>query len=413
MTVGGTAGRVRLGDSGTVMIGANGQITGIENQAIASTQGELTVVIDQGSDETQAAALSRGIQGAIDEQGGDGVPAILTREEGEDARPLGPPGTASSAPDGAHDIGIGQAGDGFRVVREYAPRSRVYEALPSVLQGLNGPSAFGDRLSAPRSSNGVWALAEAEGGKHAAKRSTSAAAVSWDYRRRGVRWGLDVPLGSGGVVGVSAHHRRGSAELSGREGKIEASGNGLGVSAAWGSGDGFYVDGRLSGTWYDIDLKSSSRGTLKSGARGFGYALGVEAGRRLGVGGTTVTPRAGLVRSRVHMKEFTDGVGSRVSLEKGGSTTGRAGVSLETGGASGSRLFGSVDVEREFSGGTHVMVSGTGLSSEAHSTRVRVALGGSHEWGGGRYAARGGASYTGGARGNRSYGAALNFDIRF
>lgn len=175
---------------------------------------------------------------------------------------LGALGTSEAVPDGAFDMGLKADEDGgVQVVREYALRSRAYEALPSVLLGLNGLPTHRDRLSAPRSSNGgAWARVAAEVGAREAKRSTSTIALSCDYRRYGVQTGMDVPLGASGLAGVSVHHRRGSAELSGRDGEIEASGTGFGVSGAWGFGAGLHVDGQVSATLYTADVKSRLRG---------------------------------------------------------------------------------------------------------------------------------------------------------
>ncbi len=409
LRIGGTAERARLRRGGTVTVGPDGSVG-----PVSSDRGELEAVARQGAGETQAEALQRAFRGEVDEAGG--APTIQTQKEGEPPRTVGPPGTGAAAPDGAFDVGVETTGGGgVRIVPRYAPRSRVYEALPSALLGLNDLPTHRDRLSALRSSNGIWARVEAEGGERRAKRSTSAAALSYDHRRYGVRTGVDVPLGSSGMAGVSAHRLRGSAELSGKDGEIEASGTGFGVSGAWRFPDGVYVDGQAQATWYEADVKSGPRGVLKSGARGFGYALGLEAGRRLALGVVTLTPRARLARSQLRLNDFTDALGGRVSLEKGRSVTGRAGLRVEAApsGPGGGRLFASAEVEREFVAETRMRVSGEGLSSERDATRARLALGGSHEWGEGRYAVQGAASYAAGRRGNRSYGGALNLKLRF
>lgn len=162
---------------------------------------------------------------------------------------------------------------------------------------------------------------------------------------------MDFPLETGSVAGVSMHHRRGSADLWGKAGGVRLSGTGLGAQATWRLADGGYVDGRPSATWYEADLKSGLRGSLKSNAGGFGHAVGVEAGRRQALDAGLLRklmpmPRARLVHSRVEVDDFTDSTGARVALDKGRETRGRAGVRMEmTDGAAG-RPYGSLDVER-------------------------------------------------------------------
>ena len=328
---------------------------------------------------------------------------------------VGPSGTSKAVPIGAYDLGIVADGDGVRVERAFAPRSRVYEALPSVLLGMTGTSGFHDRIAAPRSPNGVWARAAVSGGSHETERSTSTpgAGLSWAERRYGVETGVDFPLETG-VVGLSAHHRRASAEVSGNDGRIDVAGEGLGASMAWRLSDDMYVAGEVSATRCDVALKSGRRGSLKSGVGAFGHAVGVEAGRRVDLGpgplgALTATPRARLSYSRVDMDDFTDAVDARVSLDKGRAATGVAGVAVEAS-EGGNRVFGSVDVEHGFSRETVVRVSEVALSSKAEATRVLVEAGGAVEWDGGRYALQGAARW---ATGVRDYGGGMAFKVRF
>ena len=415
VTVDGTAGRVRLDDGGMVAIGEDGRVTD-EGEAIASAQGDLTVVIDRGSEETQAAALVRGVRGKIVERGGDGVPAILIGEEGEDARPVGAPGTAASAPDGAYDLGVVADDDGVRLDRAYAPRARVYEALPSVLLGLNGLPSTDERMAAARGPRGTWGLLEvARGSRKAAESETGA---GYDHRRYGVRAGVELPVGEdGSALGFSLHHRRGSASVP-RGGTIEVQGTGMGVYGMWRRGR-LYVDAEAAATRYEAALESASRGRLAEEVSSIGHALGLEAGHRFalrvpGAGEVTVTPRARLVRSAVSAPDFTDSVGARVSLDKSRRLTGRAGVVVESVPlGDGDRLFGSVDVERAFERETRVSVSVTPLASKAEATRYLIGLGGVRDWSGGRYTVSGKVGYAASGGGSREYGAGVSMTVRF
>ena len=270
-------------------------------------------------------------------------------------------------------------------------------------------------MAAPRSPNGVWARIEASGGSRETERSTSTlgAGLSWTERRYGAETGVDFPLETS-VVGLSAHHRRASAEVSGNDGGIDVAGNGLGASMAWRLSDGAYMAGEVSATWYDVALESGRRGSLRSGVGAFGHAVGVEVGRRVDLGSgplgaLTATPRARLSYSRVGMDAFTDAVDARVSLDKGQAATGVAGVALEAS-EGRSRMFGSVDVEHGFSRETVMRVSEEALSSQSEATRARFEVGGSVEWSGGRYALQGAARWATGAR---DYGGGMVFKVRF
>ena len=419
VTVGGNVeGGVQFGRDGMVTVRPQGQVT----DSVETKGGELVVEVQQGPGETQADALLRAVPDDIVERGGDGVPEILTREEGEDARPVGAPGTTSSAPDGARDVGVERTGPGgFRVVRKLAPRSRLYEALPSVLLGLNAPARYEERMAAARAEQGGWARVETVHGKWKADASTSqklsrsGVELEYDHRRHGLQAGMDVAAGEDGLFGVSLHHRRGSADVS-NGGKVELSGHGVGVSGAWGR-DGVYVDVQAEATWYEADFTSSLRGALKQDASGHGYALGVEAGRRLASGwaGMVLTPRAGLVHSRVFVGGFTDAVGTQVSVEDGRSLKGRAGMVVEVKSkwwARGSRVFGSVDMEREFSKDRKVRVSGTELRSEADATWLRVGLNGSHALDGGRWTVAGRVGYAT-SGGSHELGGGLHLKMQF
>ena len=97
-----------------------------------------------------------------------------------------------------------------------------------------------------------------------------------------------------------------------------------------------------------------------------------------------MTPREGLAWSKVDLDDFTDLETSgqsglaRVSLEDAGSVKGRVGVMVEqevgTGAAPG-LLFGSLDVEHEFSDETEVKVGGQRLKTEVQPTALSLGAG--------------------------------------
>ena len=177
------------------------------------------------------------------------------------------------------------------------------------------------------------------------------------------------------------------------------------------------MDVQAEATWYETDFSSATRGPLKDGVKGSGWALGVETGRRVasGVDGVVLIPRAGLVHSRVSLDDFEDVVGARMSLEEGRSLKGRLGLGVETklNGSPENRLIGSLDVEHELKDETKVRVSGTELKATAKATWLRLGLDGVHSWGDGRYALQGGVSYTEGGGGNYEIGGELALKVRF
>ena len=338
VTVHGTAGRVRFDEGGTVTVGGTGRITGIEveggREAIRSEAGDLKVTLHERVGETGPQAIKR-IDGTIRNDPKGSLEFCYVPAGGGEECASGP---APTVPQGAWDVGLRPEGGGvYQVESDYAPRSRLYEALPSVLLGLNAPARYEERMAAARAEQGGWARVETVRGKWKADASTSqklsrsGVELEYDHRRHGLQAGMDVAAGEDGLFGVSLHHRRGSADVS-KGGKVELSGHGVGVSAAWGKG-GVYVDVQAEATQYEADFRSSRHGVLKQDVSGHGYALGVEAGRRFALDGAragmVLTPRAGLVHSRVSVGDFTDAVGTRVSLEDGGSLKGRAGMVVE------------------------------------------------------------------------------------
>ena len=408
----GTGAAVSIVGRGEVVVGRNARIVARQQDGRAifgGSDGELVVTIVD-PDELGDTNAPR-IQGRIVKDAEGSLRVRFRRSGSAEAVEL----RAGGAPvgSGPWDVSVEEDGDGLRVVRELGPRTRLYEALPSVLLGMNGLPRFEERMAAARTERGGWARVEASRGEWKADVSTTG--VEYKHRRSGLRAGLDVPAGENGLFGVSVHHRLGSADVS-RGGDVKLSGSGAGVSGTW-FGDAAYVDVQGEVTWYEADLGSIARGTLKKEASGRGHAVGVEVGRRVAMPemgeGVVLTPRAGLVHSKVSVDDFTDAVGARVSVDEARSLKGRLGVVVEReADGSPNRLSGSLDVEHEFSDDMKVRMTGMDLTPEAEATWVRVGLNGSHGWGDGRYTLRGGVSY---ATSGESYevGGGVSLEVRF
>ena len=314
----------------------------------------------------------------------DTLPVTLEIEEDEPEdpppAPPKPPARTPTATPPADPFDCDDAMDG---------RCSLYEALPSVLLAMNALPARDARLSATRDANGGWALVEGASSEWKAASATRPGGVAYDLRGHGVRAGVELAAGERLRVGVSAHHLRGNAKMS-PVGEIELSGAGAGVNAAFAE-DGFYADAQAAVTWFDAKLSSATHGVLsrQSDTNGVGYALGLEAGKRIDVSrALSVTPRAALEWSDASMSSFVfiDRVGSgvRVSVDEAQALTGRVGARVEAApsGDDGVLLFGALDVSHLLSQGAGARVADTALKTTSEETGLRAGLGAS--WSGTR-----------------------------
>ncbi len=412
---------VHLTGGGSVTVGLNGRVraNGADSAIRGDNQRTKVVVqtttdLDNLTQESAGEALAR-IEGGIV---GTGVEGEVVLAAVKDGVTTGDTRTLSLDPEGEPELGdlprlefnCGMADDG---------RCRLYEALPSILLGMSGLPSYAERMSAARDANGSWARVEAARGKWQAAEATTAGKLAYDHRRTVGRAGVDFAAGDHARVGASLHVLRGKAEMSG-VGEAELDGHGAGVSATWlpelSFGD-LYVDAQAQVTRYDGALDSTTHGRLVKDADAVAWAVGVEAGNRMALReGLMVTPRAGLSWSKVDLKDFTDGVSSaRVSVKDARSTKGRLGVMVETEMGpkeSPRRVFGSLDVEHEFSDETEVAVSGNTLGTKARKTAVRVGLGGVFSLDE-NVSLRVSASYTASGGDTNEYGGGVELNMRF
>ena len=423
---------VHLTGGGSVTVGLDGRVRA--NGADAAIRGDnmpTVVVVETGetvsglTQEGAAEALAR-VEGGIVGDGVEGKVVIAGVEDGVatgHARDLPLDDEGEAVLDG-----LPKADDDeppapapmpmpteFSCARAEDGRCRLYEALPSVLLAMNALPTRDERLAAARDGRGSWARVETARGKWKADSSTQTG-VAYDHRRHGVRVGLDFPVGENSGVGASVHGFRGSATtraMAGLTHEVELSGMGLGAHATT-TVDDIYVDAQAAVTWFDATLTSSTHGVLEDGAEGLGWALGLEAGRRVALGdGLSVTPRAGLGWSQATLDDFTDEVdNTRVSLKDAQSLTGRAGLGVEASGGEGVRLSGSVDAVHEFADETRVDVMGSALKASAPATSVRFGVNGAFALADSAQL-QAAASYTAGGGDTHVWGGALNVTVRF
>ena len=430
-----TAGDVATGLNGRVQAAGGAHAT----QSDGSATNTLTVAADRIITYQQDAQeeYDERIEGLL---GGSSIKEVRFREyrdgefTGYSSEPL-PVTDGKLDPRGLPPRKPGDDGDDgvtFDCEKAGDQRCRLYEALPSMLLAMNAQPSYAERTSAARDGNGGWARVEASRGEWQAKKAETetmgGGKLAYDHRRSAVRAGVDFHAGESGRVGVSVHALRGKAEMGG-VGEVELDGMGGGLSATWLAGE-LYVDAQAAVTLYDVDLDSNIHGDLqKKDVYGAGYGLGVDVGRRMGVGGMMVTPRAGVEWSKVGgvawskkagLDDFVDmepagGQRARVSVEEAGSVKGRLGVMVEAemgSGESSGRLFASLDVEQEFSEETEVKVGEELLKTEVRPTAVRVGLGGAFAVAE-DVVVRGTAGFRTSGSGTSGYGGGLELQMRF
>ena len=425
--VGGAA-AVDLPAGGSVIVGRNGRV---------QANGARDVIRGGDTDETMVALIldtgataspenvNAQVEGSL-----EGVSSVRLREVDPNGVPIGYSETLPVNPDGTlNTSGLDPRGDGdgngmkLRCEDAWDQRCRLYEALPSVLLAMNDQPSYAERMTAARDGNGGWARVEMSRGEWQAKKAMTATTadekLAYDHRRSAVRAGVDLHAGESARVGVSMHALRGKAEMGG-VGEVELDGMGGGLSATWLVG-GLYVDAQAAMTLYDVDVESDVFGKMpKKDVHGTGYGLEVEVGRRMGVGGMFVTPRAGLEWSKVELDDFVDmeragGPRASVSVEEADSVKGRLGVMLEAemgSGESSGRVFASLDVEREFSEETEVKVGRELLKTEVRPTAVRLGLGGEFAVAE-DMVVRGTAGFRTSGSGTSGYSGGLELQMRF
>ena len=409
---------VHLTGGGSVTVGLNGRVrAGGAMSAIRGDNAPTAVIVHSESTvgtltrEQAREALAR-VEGGIVGNGVESVTiaevqdGVTTGHERQNL-PVGEDGEVDVSPLPPSTFRCDGAMDG---------RCRLYEALPSILLAMNDLPSYAERTSAARDAHGAWARVEMARGEWQADKAKTSGKLAYDHRRTGGRAGVDFIAGETGRVGVSVHALRGKAEMTG-VGEAELDGRGAGLSATWLVG-GLYVDVQGGATWYDAELDSATGSRLVDEVDGRGYALGLDVGNRMVMGeDLVVTPRAGLAWSKVDWDDFMDEVGSgaKVSVRDARSTKGRVGVMVDT--AVGSedapgRVFGSVDVEHEFSDETSVDVSGDLLETTVKPTGVRLGLGGEFSLSEGAVL-RARVNYTTSGGDTSEYGGGLELNLRF
>ena len=317
----------------------------------------------------------------------------------------------------------------------------LYEAYAGHLQQINragsllqrtgnrtGPGAASP-ADARSAGQGVWVRYEGSDLTLEPDRSTSG--TSYDMSAWTSEMGVDTPLvesAAGTLVGSGllryGRYQSNVDSIYGR-GRITTQAYSIGGALTWYGGQGFYVDGQLRWTKFDSDLESSTLGVaLREGNTGQGYLASVEMGRRFAMGaGWSVVPQLQISHGAETFDSFTDTFGARVTQRSGHALTARAGTAFEyqqtfqgRRGEMGARFHAIANLYRSEDDGTTVRVSGTDLDARGDNLHGGVGVGGSLDWGQGRYQLYGEVEARSGlhnARDSRGVDGSLGFRLRW
>ncbi|MEO5760113.1 MAG: autotransporter outer membrane beta-barrel domain-containing protein [Mesorhizobium sp.] len=299
----------------------------------------------------------------------------------------------------------------------YAPTVPVYEAYAGVLQSFNQLGTLQQRVGnrswtgAPQSAEDdnvaggspIWGRIEAAHSEF--DPGTTTTGTNYDANLWRLQAGLDGLLwetNEGALIGgVTVHYGNVKSDVSSPfgVGSIDTTGYGFGGTLTWHGRNGFYVDTQAELTWFNSDLASATLGrTLVDGNNGFGYGLGIEAGRKIAIQGNwSLTPQAQLSYSSVDFDTFTDPYGALVSNARSDTLISRLGLSADhenewkdtTGQHSRSHAYTIANLYYDFLNGSGVDVSGVRLASEPQALWGGLGLGGSLSWADDRYSVHG------------------------
>ncbi|MHC5307001.1 autotransporter family protein [Bartonella sp. LJL80] len=195
------------------------------------------------------------------------------------------------------------------------------------------------------------------------------------------------------IGGVFVQYGHGKADVNSRygDGNIKTDAYGFGGNLTWYGANDVYVDAQALVNWFDSDLHSDTANQdLVSGNDGLGYALSLEAGRKLALNHEwTMTPQAQLSWNSIDFDDFTDAFAARVSKDDGDSLLGRVGLSFdretqwqdEKGQTSRLKAFAIGNLYYEFlDDATNVNLAGVRLSHRNDQFQGGIGGGASYNW---------------------------------
>ncbi|MGK9086397.1 autotransporter outer membrane beta-barrel domain-containing protein [Brucella intermedia] len=299
---------------------------------------------------------------------------------------------------------------GVPVYQGYVQNMQALNRLPTLRERMGdrywtGQSGDGRNNGAMVDGRGVWARIE---GAHNHLEPNSATGVKHDINTFILQAGIESQpyetangILVGGITGQYGTARGKSGSTFG-SGTTTTNAWSLGATTTWYGNNGFYVDGQGQISWFDNDLYSDTANNgLKSGAKALGYALSIEAGKRIAIDENWfLTPQAQLMWASLNADAFHDIWGSRVDLQDGYSLTGRIGLAASymnswkdnDGLTTTASVYGIANLYQQLSGKSRINVAEVSLDTDADKTWTGIGAGGSYSWGDGKYALFGEAS---------------------
>ena len=275
----------------------------------------------------------------------------------------------------ADDTVLGRAFSAADFVEPLAPRAAVYETLPDFLFRLAAPA---DRRLSARSAGGYAGLEYGEGSIEAARTTTGAA---YEFERSAAAMTLSGSPDPRLRGWIELHHGEGAAEVAspGGAGTVDAVFTGYRAGAAW-QGSHWYASASLSSEDYVLDVATARHGLLGAGIDAQGRSLGIELGRSISTReGTSIVPRAWLVKAEVSADGFVDAVNAAVSLPDTERAMGGIGLEAQSThelNSEGALTFGGFADIEVMSGDaeTVMLVAGERLAFQAPAESLAVGL---------------------------------------
>ncbi|MBC2885166.1 autotransporter outer membrane beta-barrel domain-containing protein [Ochrobactrum sp. CM-21-5] len=185
------------------------------------------------------------------------------------------------------------------------------------------------------------------------------------------------------------------------QGTIAAHGYGGGASLTWYGDSGLYVDGQTKLVWYKNDIENDTDAATEvhnriSGADGFGYALSVEAGKRIALDDNwSLIPQAQLSWTSLKLDDFTDSYAAVTSFGRSNDLTARFGLAAnyadtwqgDDGYSRRTNLYGLINLYQSLLNPTKDFdVAGTAINpGDNERTWAGIGVGGTYGWNDNKY----------------------------
>ncbi len=369
----GSGAGIYLDGGGYVTVGSTGYIIAASGIIIhAGGMSPVILVLELAEDEELLDGFRR-IQGRIV---GNPDHIVITVNNFDGTETFVYEGGTNRRPDGALEIAIVPTADGLLIRASFALVARVYEVLPSMLLEVNGLVTYQTRTNALHDESKWWISTTAEAGSREPAESTSSAA--YDYNWYGVSTGTNFSMDNEDVIGVYASQHIGKSKVSGSS-EIDASATSIGLSYTRNLKSAYidYIDLGVAATNYKFDVDSSSSGSLASGRSATGFALQLEAGAERQFAGREVKLHAGVIQSKVKVKNFIDKQDLDASSISGKKLVGYFGARIDKK-VGGGTLFGTFKLESEIDSKSSVVVDGSKLVAQDKGLKMR--FGGGKTW---------------------------------